>query len=59
MNRCPKCNLTFHSLRDLLVHFVFEPECRAVALVEVVSRGAGLDTVILIYDTCIGKVEVE
>ena len=57
MYKCPKCQITFHTLRDLLTHFVHESECRIVALVETVSRGAGFDTVVMVMDTSYGKVE--
>jgi hypothetical protein len=57
MFRCPKCNITFFTLRDLLTHFVLSPECRTGALLEALKRNAGFDTVVMILDTSYGKVE--
>jgi len=57
MYKCPKCEITFFTLRDLLTHFVHEGECRRVALMEALMRGAGFDVIVMIMDTCYGKVE--
>lgn len=56
MFKCPCCQNSFKTQRELLRHFCENEKCRGKAIEEVLVQGLGLEAVVMVMDTSFGKV---